>query len=91
MVVEEEGRDAVAVATEELRRAEEALEVANDRGNRAQITRAENALDAAADTREMMSAYWEERACWLRGCEDAIRQVRPREQLTALIRARRVT
>jgi len=91
MVVEEEGRDAVAVATEELRRAEEALEVANDRGNRAQITRAENALDAAADTREMMSAYWEERACWLRECEDAIRQVRPREQLTALIRARRVT
>ena len=47
-VVEEEGRDAVAVATEELRRAEEALEVARERGNRAQITRAENARDAAS-------------------------------------------
>lgn len=91
MVVKEEGRDAVAVATEELRRAEDALEVATGRGNRAQITRAENALDAAADTQEMVRAYWEERACWLRDCKDAIRQVRPREQLTALIRARRVT
>ena len=90
-VVEEEGRDAVAVATEELRRAEEALEVARERGNRAQITRAENARDAAADTLSMTGAFWDERARWLRECEEQIRLVLPQEQLTALMRTRKVS
>ena len=89
-VVEVEGRDAFALATEELRRAEEALEVARERGNRAQITRAENARDATADTLRMTRALWDERARWLRECEEQVRLVLPREQLTALMRARKV-
>ena len=90
-VVEEEGRDAVAVATEELRRAEEALEVARERGNRAQITRAENARDAAADTLSMTGAFWDERVRWLRESEEQIRLMLPQEQLTALMRTRKVS
>ena len=90
-VVEAEGRDAVEVAADELRRAKEALEVANERGNRAQITRAENTLGVAADTLEMTSALWAERARWLGECEVQVRLVHPQEQLTALIRARKVT
>ena len=89
-VVEEEGRDAVALANEGLRRAEEALEVALERGNRAQITRAENTRDAAGDTSDMMRVFWDERARWLRECDDQVRAVLPRERMTALIRARKV-
>lgn len=90
-VVEVEGRDAIALATEELRLAEEALEVARQLGNRTQITRAENARDAAADALGMTRAFWEERARWLRECEERVRLVLPREQLTALIRARKIS
>ena len=90
-VVEEEGRDAVALATEELRRAGEALEVARERGNQAQITRAENARNAATDKVRMARAFWDERARWLRECEEQVRLVRPREQLTALMRTRKVS
>lgn len=89
-VVEEEGRDAVALASEELHRTEEALEVALERGNRAQITRAENNRAAAADTLDMTRVFWNERARWLRECVEQVRAVLPKEQLTALIRARKV-
>lgn len=91
IVVEEEGRDAVAVAEEDLRRAEGALDVANDRGNRAQITRAEKARDAAANTLDMMGVYWAERARWLRECADQVLRVAPQEKLTALIETRKVS
>ena len=90
-VVEEEGRDAVALATEELCRAEEALEVARERGNQAQITRAENARNATADTLRMTRSFWDERARWLRECEEQVRLVLPQEQLTALMRTRKVS
>lgn len=89
LVVGEEGRDAVDLAREELRYAEEAVRVATDRGNRAQISRAENDRDATADIVSMTSAFWEQRVRWLQGCSEEARSVRPQEQLTALIRARR--
>ena len=85
LVVEEEGRDAVKLAIEELRRAEAALKLVQERGNRAQITRAENARDAAKDTLGMTRAFWEERTRWLRECKEEVRLVRPRERLAALI------
>lgn len=88
-VVKEEGSDAIALASEELRRTEKALEVALGQGNRGQITRAENTRDAAADTLEMMRVYWDERARWLRECEEQVRAVLPRVQLTVLVRARK--
>lgn len=90
MVAEEEGRNAVTLATEELRRAESALEVAQERGNRAQITRAENARDTARDTLDMTRAFWGERTRWLQECEEQIRLVLPREKLTVLLRTRNV-
>lgn len=90
MVVEEEGRNAVALATEELRRAEAALEMAQERGNRAQITRAGNACDTARDTLDMTQALWDERTRWLRECEEEVLQVLPREKLTVLLRSRNV-
>ncbi|MCA1791320.1 MAG: hypothetical protein LC667_16145, partial [Thioalkalivibrio sp.] len=91
MVVGEEGRNAVALATEELRRAEAALEVAQERGNRAQITRADNARDTARDTLGMTRAFWDERTRWLWECEEEVRLVLPREKLTALVRTRNVS
>ena len=87
-IVEQEGRDAVALATERLRRAEEACKVALERGNRAQITRAEKARSAAAVTLRMMRSFWDKRAHWLRECEKRVRSILPQEHLTVLIRAR---
>lgn len=86
IVVDEEGRNAIALAIEELRRAEAALEVAQERGNRAQITRAGNARAVARDTLGMTQAFWNERTRWLRECEEEIRRVLPREKLTVLLR-----
>jgi ATP-dependent helicase HepA len=89
-VVDEEGRDAYALAIREVHQAEEALEVARERGNRAQITRAENACDFASDTLRMTRTFWEERVRWLQECEEEIRAVRPQEKLTALVRVREI-
>lgn len=90
-VVEEEGRDAVALATEELGRAEKAREVARERGNRAQITRAENEYDTTANDLVMTRAFWSERVRWLRESEEKVPQVLPQEQLTALIRVQKAS
>ena len=90
-VVEEEGRDAIALVSEELRRAEEALKVARERGNRAQITRAENVRDTTVEILRATNAFWDERARWLRESEDRVRRVLPQEKLTALLRTRKVS
>ena len=88
-VVREEGRDAISLAREELRRAEDALGAAIEHGNRAQITRAEKVRDVAADTLRMTEVFWQQRDRWLQECEQEVRSIKPREYLTALLRARR--
>ena len=88
-VVAEEAGDAWELANRELMRAEATLVDARERGNRAQITRAENLRDVATDTVAMTEVYWRQREAWLRGCEAAIVVLRPRERLVAALRARR--
>lgn len=88
-VVAEEAGDARELANRELMRAEAALADARERGNRAQITRAENLRGAAADAAAMTEVYWAQREAWLRACEPAIVALRPRERLVAAIRARK--
>ncbi len=88
-VIAEEARDTRELAQREVARAEAALVDAQERGNRAQITRAENLRDAAVDLAAMSEVYWQRREAWLRACDAAIAEVRPREQLVAAIRARR--
>jgi len=88
-VVTEEARDALELARREVKRGEEALVDAQERGNRAQITRAESLRDAAIDVAAMSEVYWQQREAWLRGCEAAVGGLRPREQLVSAIRARR--
>ena len=88
-VIAEEARDARELAQREVARAEAALVDAQERGNRAQITRAENLRDAAVDLAAMSEVYWQRREAWLRACDAAIVESRPREQLVAAIRARR--
>ncbi len=90
-VVAEEAGDALEVVRREVARAQVALLDARERGNRAQITRAENLRDAADDIAAMSEVYWQRREAWLHGCEAAVVELRPREQLLAAIRARRVT
>lgn len=89
VIVEEEGRDAIALARNEMRRAEEVLSVALERGNRAQITRAENARDVAEDTSRMVEVFWQQRERWLRECEHEVLSIQPEEQLIALLQARK--
>ena len=89
-VVAEEVRDAVDLANRRLVRAEAALVDAQERGNRAQLTRAANLLDTAIDHVAMTTAYWAQRQAWLRSCEAAVIELRPRERLIAAIRARRL-
>jgi ATP-dependent helicase HepA len=88
-IVAEEARDALDLATRALSRAEAAEVDAHVRGNRAQVTRAENLRDAAIDVVAMTEVYWQKREAWLRACEAAIVALRPRERLVAVIRARR--
>jgi len=89
-VVAEEARDAVELAGLALARAEAAVTDAEERGNRAQITRAENLRDAAFDVASMTEVYWREREAWLLATEEAVGALRPRELLGAVIHARRV-
>lgn len=88
-VIAEEARDALELARREVARAETALVDAQERGNRAQITRAKNVRDAAAAVAAMSEVYWQRREAWLRGCETAVAELRPRERLVAAIHARR--
>ena len=88
-MIAEEAQDAVELANQALQRAEAAVVDAEARGNRAQITRAENLRDAAVDVARMTGVYWRERAAWLEGVEEALGDMRPRELLCCLIHARR--
>ncbi|MBE2259036.1 MAG: DEAD/DEAH box helicase [Rhodobacteraceae bacterium] len=87
-VVVEEARDATGLAGRELARAEAAVADAMERGNRAQITRAENLRDAAFDVARMTEVYWIKREAWLLSAEEALSIQRPRELLHAVIHAR---
>lgn len=89
LVVREEGRDAVMLAREELDRATAAVRDAADRGSRAQIKRAENSRDEAADLVDMTEAFWRRRLEWLLRCEHGVRSLRPTERLIAVVRTRR--
>lgn len=88
-LVAEEARDALESAKRECTRAQAALVDAEERGNRAQITRAEHVRDASIDVLAMTGVYWKQRDAWLRACEVAIVELRPRERFVAAIRARR--
>jgi ATP-dependent helicase HepA len=90
-IIAEEAADARELANRELMRAEAAVSDARERGSRAQITRAENVRDIAADIAAMTEVYWEQREAWLRDCAAAIAGLRPRERLVAAIRARRTS
>jgi ATP-dependent helicase HepA len=86
--VVEEARDATDLAGRELARAEAAVADVMERGNRAQITRAENLRDAAFDVARMTEVYWRKREAWLLSAEEALSIQRPRELLHAVIHAR---
>lgn len=89
-VIVEEARDAADLARRELARAEAAVADAAERGNRAQITRAENLRDVAIDVERMTEVYWRKREAWLIASEEALGTLRPRELLRAVIHARGV-
>ena len=88
-VVQEEGRDARALAALELADAESALRSAMERSHPALITRAENTRNQAAAIVEMTRVVWEQRDAWLLRCGTAIRAVQPRERIKAVMRVRR--
>ena len=89
LMVQEEGIDSVALAEEDLTYAQSILEVALDRGNRAQITRAENARDAAEDHIRMQEIFWQQRSRWLRVGKQELLSIEAREYLIALLHARK--
>ena len=87
-VIAEEKCDAVELAKRAMEQAEASVIDAEVRGNRAQITRAENLRDEAFDVARMTEAYWRKREAWLLGIETALYELRPRELLSAIIHAR---
>ena len=89
-VVREDGRDAQALALLELAEAESRLQMAQDRGNRSQITRVENQRNEAAAVVEMTRTMWERRGVWLRDCATSVRTIRPKERLTAMLHVQRL-
>ncbi|KAF5045098.1 RNA polymerase-associated protein RapA [anaerobic digester metagenome] len=88
-VIEAEGLDAISLASANLCRAEEALRVIREKGNRGQITRAENTRNAAADVMDMTHLFWSERTRWLKECSAHVRAIQPQVKMTALIRVRK--
>ena len=88
-VLEVEGVDATELRMLEMQNAEAKLIASQSRGNRAQISRAENDLTVSACKVEMETAFWAQRDAWLRCCGAGIRKLRPQEQLTSAIRVRR--
>lgn len=91
LIVTEERNDAIALSSEELRRTEDLLREAMERGNRAQISRAEHARQAAEDVHSMSEVFWEHRVRWLQECREEVRRVQPNEHLQAILNARRAT
>lgn len=88
-IIKGEASDAVTIAVNNLLSAEMALESALGRGNRAQITRAENECDSAGDILAMTKTLWEERVRWLCECRNKVQEIVPKEWLTAVLRVRR--
>jgi len=88
-VVAEEAHDAVHLAKNALERAEAALANADERGNRAQITRAANLRSIADSIVRMTEVYWQERKAWLKDVEGVLCALRPRELLCSIIHARK--
>lgn len=90
-VVAEEARDAIDLAKRQLAYAEAVVIDAEERGNRAQVTRAVNLRDTAIDILAMNEIYWNKRKEWLSASESAVVKLRPRELFVAAICARRLT
>lgn len=90
LVVREEGHESIALASKELWLAETRLQIARERENRAQTSRARNFRDAAMDTLEMTRIFWSERENWLHQCQEKVSEILPREQISAFIRARKI-
>ena len=89
-VVEEERRQAISLAAEELRESERQFVAAKERGIRASITRAQQARNAVEAYVQTASDFWDERVRWLYECKEQIRCVIPRDKLTALLQVREI-
>lgn len=87
-VIRQEQRDAESLATLQLREAARRVDEARQRGNRSQVTRAENVAAAMSDTLSVIHALWTARENWLRESATAIRLLTPDELMTAMMRIR---
>ena len=89
-VVKEDGQDAQELARLELAETESRLQVAQDRGNRGQTTRAERQRNEAAAVARMTRTMWQQRDAWLRDCSAEVRAIRPRERMTIMLHVQRI-
>ena len=88
-VVREDGQDAQELAQLELADAESRLQVAQNRGNRGQVTRSENQRNKAAAVSRMTQTMWQQRDAWLENCSAGVREMRPRERMTIMLHVQR--
>jgi ATP-dependent helicase HepA len=88
IVLAAEAEDAVELANQAQQRAKAAVLDAEAHGNPAQVTLKRNHRDKAVALARMTAVYWHERAAWLNGVEEAVGDIRPRELLSSVIRAR---
>jgi ATP-dependent helicase HepA len=88
-VLRQEAEDSIGLAESQLQSAEEALRAVHETANRAQITRAENLRNMAADTLRATKALWEQRELWLSECATQILDVVPDEYVITALRVRR--
>jgi ATP-dependent helicase HepA len=86
----EESKDAQHAIELELAGARRRLEIANERGIPAQITRAEGICLATQNLLRLTRVVWEMRLSWLRELGTAVRQVSPDKRVSTLIRVRKI-
>jgi hypothetical protein len=89
-ILQRECDDDTAVRALELKEALDRAELANAKGNRMQLARAEYERAYADDRLAMSKVYWERRLGWLRRVAEMVFEVRPSERATQVLRVRRV-
>jgi len=89
-VLTRERNDDVAVCTFEVQEAAERSKAAAQKGNKAQVARADIEYGLAADRLAMAGAYWDRRLDWLGRCASDVFEVKPRELVAQIIRVQRI-
>lgn len=89
LMVKEEAKNAEELAYLELMEAESRLELARDKGNPAQIGRAESIKNYNQTKQNIIRALWAERIGWLNNYRNSIKEIMPNQEFAYFIKMKK--